>query len=206
MKKWLALLLPLLWGIFILFVVIVLLLRPTYGNDRCALLEKDVRVEHTKYFGFQFPYWFSLGQLKQESCCRPDLTAFDGGMGVAQFMPKTERYVESLMGEKLDPYNPKQAIRMQARYLYQIHTKENWSKKLWPTYAIYNGGATTLKKEFQKAGALDWAKMKANCVRKKIKLKSGKMLDFCDVNYDYSQRVFKYGNQYRRGADGMEFW
>lgn len=190
-----------LYGWLILF----LLVSPAYALDRCESLVKDVRVEHTKYFGIQFPYWYGVGQLKQESACRTNVTAFDAGQGVAQFMPKTAQYVQALMGETLDPYNPKQAIRMQAFYMNRIHRLENWTGRLWTSYQIYNGGKGTLFKEYQRAEILDWDLMKTACQRKKIQMKWG-ILDLCEVNYDYSKKVEKYGNQYRRGADGMRYW
>jgi hypothetical protein len=185
--------------------LIFLFIPPANALDRCAVLVQDVRVEHIKHFGLQSPYWYGVGQLKQESACRTTVTAFDAGQGVAQFMPKTEQYIESLMGEKLDPYNSKHAIRMQAFYMNRIHTKENWTDRLWVSYQIYNGGAGTLKKEFQRAKTLDWTLMRKSCIRKKIQMKWG-ILDLCSVNYDYSKQVEKYGNLYRRGVDEMRYW
>jgi hypothetical protein len=176
-----------------------------WAVDRCQQYLQQVRIEHIKYFGFAFPYWYALGQLKQESACKEKSTAFDQGQGIAQFMPKTEKYIESLMGEQLDPYNPKQAIRMQAFYMDRIHDKENWTDRLWISYQIYNGGASPLKKEYVRAGLLDWDFMKLSCQRKKIQMKWG-VLDLCSTNYNYSKQVEKYGNQYRRGADGMRYW
>jgi hypothetical protein len=176
-----------------------------HALDRCESLITDARIEHTRYFGIQYPYWYGVGQLKQESACRTTVTAADAGQGVAQFMPKTAQYISSLMGEALDPYNPKQAIRMQAFYMHRIHTKENWSGVLWIAYQIYNGGKATLYGEFQRAQMLDWDLMKICCQRKKIQMKWG-VLDFCEVNYDYSKKVEKYGNQYRRGTDGINYW
>jgi hypothetical protein len=190
----------------ILYILLMLLSAiPVYGLDRCVELVQPVRVEHIRYFGFAYPYWYGVGQLKQESSCRSTVTAFDAGQGVAQFMPKTAQYVQSLMGEKLDPYNPKQAIRMQAFYMNRIHTKENWTGRLWIAYQIYNGGASTLQKECTRAGIVDWELMKMSCQRKKIQMKWG-VLDLCEVNYDYSKKVEKYGNLYRRGPDGMRYW
>ena len=124
---------------------------PAHALDRCEAHIKDVRVEHTKYFGIQFPYWYGVAQLKTESACRTNITAFDAGQGIAQFMPKTAQYIQSLMGEALDPYNPRQAIRMQAFYMNRIHRTENWTDRLWISYQIYNGGKGTLYKEYQRA-------------------------------------------------------
>lgn len=47
--------------------------------------------------------------------------------------------------------------------------------------------------------------MKAASNRKKIQFKWG-ILDLTEVNYDYSKKVEKYGNQYRNGPDSMEYW
>jgi hypothetical protein len=190
---------------FIALLLTVLMVYAAHGADRCEAYVKDVRVEHVRNFGFQYPYWYSVGQLKQESACRSTVTAFDAGMGLAQFMPKTSQYIQSLMGEALDPYNPKHAIRMQAFYMARIHTKENWTDRLWVSYQIYNGGAGTLAAESRRAGATDWTLMRQQCQRKKIQMKWG-VLDLCEVNYDYSKKVEKYGNQYRRGPDGMRYW
>jgi hypothetical protein len=192
-------------GIRCWWLILLLVAEPAHALDRCEMLVKDVRVEHTKYFGIQYPAHYGVGQLKTESACRTSVTAFDAGQGVAQFMPKTAQYIQSLMGEALDPYNPRQAIRMQAFYMHRIHTKENWTGRLWIAYQIYNGGKGTLYNEYQRAGLTDWDLMKMSCQRKKIQMKWG-VLDLCEVNYDYSKKVEKYGNLYRRGSDGMRYW
>jgi len=175
------------------------------GNTRCVFWIQTVRVEHTKYFGIQFPYWYGVGQLETESNCRSSITSFDSGQGIAQMMPKTAKYINSLMGEDLDPYNPKHAIRMQAFYMHRIHNKENWTDKLWIDYQIYNGGGGALKKEYERSGVSDWDLMKSECRRNKIEYNWG-TLDPCKVNYDYSKKVEEYGNKYRRGNDRMSYW
>jgi len=194
-----------------IFIILILLFIPfhCFGLDRCIEFKNDVRIQHTKYFGLNFPWQYGIAQLKQESGCRADVTAFDAGMGVAQFMPATSKYIQSLMGEALDPYQPEQAIKMQAFYMYRIQTKENFSKekKLFITYQIYNGGAGNLKKEYIRANnKADWELMKNQCKRSKVLLKNGTYLYFCEVNYDYSQRIFKYGNSYYPLKSTHIFW
>lgn len=178
--------------------------------DRCNEYRQDERIQHTKYFGLGFPYWYGVAQLQQESCCRAGVTAFDAGMGISQFMPKTAQYINSLMGENLNPYNPEEAIKMQAFYMYRIHKNENFikTKNLWADYQIYNGGGGNLKKEYIRAGKIpDWDLMKAKCTRGKVLLKNGTYLYFCDVNYSYSLQVYKYGKIYKIGSDGnWYFW
>lgn len=196
-------------GIFValaVLAVILFLMAPwLHASDRCEMLVQPVRVEHIKVFGLAFPFHYGVGQLKAEAACRTTMTAFDGGQGPAQFMPKTSQYIQSLMGETLNPYNTHDAIRMQAFYMHRIHTKENWTGRLWIAYQIYNGGAGTLQKECVRAGEVNWASMRLQCQRKKIQMKWG-VLDLCEVNYDYSRKVEKYGNAYRRGPDGMRYW
>jgi hypothetical protein len=189
----------------LLILIAVFAALPGYALDRCEAHVRNVRIEHVKHFGLQFPYWYGVGQLKQESACRAGVTAFDAGQGIAQFMPKTARYIQSLMGEQLDPYNPKHAIRMQAFYMARIQRAENWTGRLWVSYQIYNGGRSALHQEFQRAGLADWDLMRLSCQRRKIPMKWG-VLDLCAVNYDYSKKIKAYGEAYRRGPDGMRYW
>jgi hypothetical protein len=178
-----------------------------YAIDRCQDHIIDVKNHHILYMGPDYPWWYGVGQLKQESCCRTQVTAFDAGMGIAQFMPATHKYVEGLLGMKLDPYNSHQAIRMQAFYMSTVHKNNKFKNKpLCYTYQAYNGGWKWLYVESERAGSEQWIDMKAACQRKKIKLKSGSILDFCEVNYDYSIKVWKYGSLYRMGKDGQAFW
>ena len=177
----------------------------SFALDRCQDYIPDVRQQHIRYFGLNYPWWYGVGQLKQESGCRDHITAFDLGQGAAQFMPATVKEVNRLMGEKLDPYKRPDAMRMQAFYMSRIH-KQNWNGALWITYQGYNGGFTLLKKERDRAGKTDWSAMKACCKRKILTLKSGKKLDLCDVNYDYAKKVYKYGSYYRRSEDMIQFF
>ncbi len=188
-----------------LILLLLLITVPSYGLDRCQEFIPDVRQQHIRYFGWNYPWWYGVGQLKQESGCRDHITAFDLGQGAAQFMPATVKEVNRLMGENLDPYKRPDALRMQAFYMTRIH-RQNWNKALWITYQGYNGGFTLLKRERDRAGKTDWDAMKQCCKRKILTLKSGKKLDLCSVNYDYSKKVYKYGNVYRMHPDLIPFW
>lgn len=120
-------------------------------------------------------------------------------------MPATAKYVSGLMGKKMNPYNPQHATQMQAFYMAKLD-KGNYIEDLWLTYQAYNGGWSNLKSEYERAGVATWEAMKDHCVRKKVRLKNGQILDFCEVNYDYSVKVYKYGNLYRIGRDKRKFW
>lgn len=185
---------------------LMVLIPKACAVDRCIEYVQDVRVEHIKQFGLMFPWHYGVGQLRAESNCRSTVTAFDGGQGPAQFMPATSTYIQGLMGEKLNPRDPEQAVRMQAFYLHRIHALENWTPALWISYGIYNSGKTVLYNEWKRAGILDWDLMKLECRRKKVVTPKGYVLDFCVSGYDYPKKIEKYGNQYRRGPDGMRYW
>jgi len=191
---------------FILIICTIFLTNTAYALDRCKQYVQDVRAAHTIQFGVMYPYWYGVGQLEQESLCRANVTAFDAGQGIAQFMPKTEAWIEELMSEQLDMMNPRDAIRAQAFYMHRIHVKENWHNSLWLDYQIYNGGRKNLYNEYLRAGKeLNWEKMKDNCQRRKLQFKWG-VLDLCDVNYDYSVQVWRKGNQYKTGMNGFSYW
>jgi len=181
------------------------------GADRCQDYVTDIRIQHWKYFGTSYPYWYGVGQARQESACRANVTAFDAGMGLTQFMPRTWREVESDMGMKLDPYNPEHSIRAQAFYMRQLH-KQNWDGALWLTYCFYNSGTGTMKREYLKTKCslchlqTFYAEMKTVCKRKVLTLKSGRLLDLCQVGYDYPKHVFNYGQRYKIGVDTWRYW
>lgn len=188
------------------FLALMVMGRQGMAVDRCRDYLGDVRVQHVRYLGAAFPWWYGVGQLRQESGCRADVRAFDHGMGIAQFMPATASEIKRRLGARLDPFNAAQAIRMQAYYLSVLQRSNFAGGALWLTYQAYNGGWSPLKAEAARAGAVTWDAMKGQCRRKTIPLKGGRLLDLCDVNYDYSRRVHRYGNAYRQGRDLMKFW
>ena len=200
MRAWISL--PL-----IFLIVLCLWILNAYSLDRCLEFKTDIRIQYTKYFGSGYPFHYAMGKIQQESNCRPNVTAFDGGKGVSQFMPATELYIEGLMNEgNLNMYNPEHAIKAQAFYMKQLH-KQNKQGNLWIDEMFYNSGAGTTKKEATRAGSWDYEEMKSVCKRKVLKLKSGKLLDLCSVGYDYPVRIFKYGNLYREHGDGeWKYW
>jgi hypothetical protein len=175
------------------------------AQDRCESYRLAVRKSHQKYLGPAYPWKFGLAQLKVESNCR-NITAFDGGTGVAQFMPSTAKYVSTLMKSPFLPSNPAQAINAQAFYISHIHKKENWGHKpLWVDYQIYNGGKANLYKEYQRAEVLSHFEMRQACKRKIIQLKSGP-LDLCSVNYRYSEKIYDFAKLFDKSLESMRYW
>lgn len=190
--------------VFLLSFILWFMGKEARPSDRCQQYAHTVRVNHFKYFGINYPYHYGMGQLRQESSCRSNITSFDAGRGIAQFMPKTEKYCEQHIGE-FNPMNPYQAIRAQAWYMSQIN-KQNWNGALWLTYQAYNGGWSLLKKESQRAGITNHVMMRRSCRRNIIHLKNGQLLDLCTINYDYSRKVYSYGNEYRRFNFAWRYW
>ena len=189
---------------FFMLAMLVVGLLYAHGADRCRDYIIDVRSAHTYYFGSNYPYWYGVGQLRQESNCRPDITAFDGGQGISQMMPATERDIEKALGE-LDMYNPEHAIRAQAWYMARLD-RQNPDGRLFINYMFYNSGPGTIKKEAARAGVWNYEAMRAVCKRKILTLKSGKFLDLCNVGYDYPKRIYKYGQPYRISYDRRAYW
>jgi hypothetical protein len=147
-----------------------------------------------------------VGQAQEESRCRADVTSFDGGEGLFQFTGTTKSWTRKQMGEELNFYNPQDAIKAGAWYMYRLH-KQNWDGALWLDYQAFNGGWTLLKKEKVRAGITDHDLMFIACQRKVITLKSGSLLDFCVVNYSYSEKIYKNANKYRLMGDGKwQYW
>lgn len=154
------------------------------------------------HIGMDAPYWLFLGQIEQESRCREGATAFDGGAGLGQFMPATARWIhgreDSLweIAAKPSPCDPRWSIRaliLYDRYLYRVTACEGW----YFTLRAYNGGAGNLNREIARAGSCDVARVEGMCARRKLRLKSGSVLDLCAVNIDYPRQVMRRGERYR---------
>jgi hypothetical protein len=214
-----------------LFVLLLLLITVSaYPKDRCQDYVPDVREASIQYLGLQYPYWYNIGIMIAESNCRPDIVSFDGGIGLYQFTPSTgvtaelERYID------INPSNPKSSIRAQAFYMSRIRevhfakAKVSVGKGKNPakpatfvsrcgsniadTVRFYNGGYWFFWES--ELGGWDCVnrEMFKHCVRggTYTDKKKTKWLSFCEVNYSYPEKVYKYAQPYRRGEDGMRYW
>lgn len=177
-----------------------------HATERCQALAQEVRVAHSIYFGTDYPSHYSVGQLQQESNCR-DVISRDGvgSEGPAQI---TFRVWKDALARKgiTEIRTRKNHLRAQA-YINRSAYGEARVKKLWIAYQIYNGGGL-VNKEIQRAGKAEWGAAKAQCRRKVVHFRDGSSESACDINYDYSRRVYRYGNAYRTAADGpaYSFW
>jgi len=171
--------------------------------DRCLKYRSQVIREARYRFGLHAEWWLFLGQLKQESGCRRTVTAFDQGRGLAQFMDATAEWLHSRetalqeISERPSPYDTTWSIRaliIYDEYLYGAVICEGWYYAL----RAYNGGAGLLNREIRRAGSCETSLVEQQCARKKRRLKSGKILDFCQVNIRYPHDVIRKGEGYRK--------
>jgi hypothetical protein len=169
--------------------------------DRCMKYAKLVVRESRYHMGLEAPVHYFLGQIEQESRCNEGATAFDGGMGLGQFMPETakelhERY-KVLQEFPFNPYDPRWNIR--ALILYDRECYNSVVCKGWYfAFRAYNGGASLLNREIARAGSCDVSKVEEQCKRKVIRLKNGSLLDLCVVNIEYPYRIFEKSEKYKR--------
>lgn len=214
-----------------MLVLLTLLLIPTlsFSADRCQQYVKDFRTYAIQYNGLEFPFWYNIGCAMQESNCRADITSFDGGQGLLQLTPSTGITAEIRKVIPVDPYNAKSSIRAHSYYIMTIRTqklKQTTAKiynkytahpskylnicgeNLADVYKAYNGGLWFVYESERGNFVCDNTEMKKFCIRGGTytdKAKT-KWLSFCEVNYSYPDKVFKYAQKYKIGNDNMRFY
>lgn len=171
--------------------------------NRCRKYYPQVIRESRVFAGMDAPAYAFMGQIETESRCNAGITAFDGGMGLSQFMPATARWLQrredSLqeISSRAAPYNPNWAIR--ALIIYDRQLYDQTSCRDWHfAFRAYNGGLGNLNKEIKQASSCDPALVAKHCHRKILKLKNGGTLNLCQVNISYPRKVFQAGEKYRR--------
>jgi soluble lytic murein transglycosylase-like protein len=151
--------------------------------------------------GMDAPAGNFLAQIETESRCDQGITAFDGGMGLGQFMPETAEWIQKKEKTLQDiamqpaPYDPRWSIRaliLYDRWLYQHTSCHDW----YYAFRSYNGGIGRMNKEIQKAGTCEFAQVEAACSRQIIKMKSGQ-LDMCKVNCEYPVKISQAARKYQ---------
>lgn len=179
-----------------LIVLLVLALSLFGGSiQRCQSYVQEVRKAHWAQFGVDYPYQYGIGQLEQESGCR-NIVSLDGvgSQGVAQITWRWHKKTLQKHGIKSLDAVPDQ-LKAQA-----ILMKGFLAPKygLWVTYQRYNGGDYVLK-ELNRAGSENWELAKGQCRRGQscFTWKGQRSCrSNCDINYEYSVLVYKYGEKY----------
>jgi hypothetical protein len=170
------------------------------AGDRCKTYVQEVRRAHYSAFGLDYPYWYGVGQLKQESQCR-DVISRDGvgSQGVAQI---TYRIWQKYLNQHGIYHINNIRNQLTAQALIMANCKEQaYSSHLWVAYQIYNGGPL-VNKEIQRARVSTGLReiphdiAREYCKRKTVTFDNGQTINACDINYDYSIRVYNYGRDY----------
>lgn len=174
----------------IILLLLSLVTSQVYAIDRCEQYVQPVRKAHSLYFGLDYPSQYGVGQLKQESGCR-DVISNDsyGSSTPAQITYKFWNKQLTEAGLASSHWTTQQAYIMK-----DAHNKNPY-KKLWVTYQIYNGGNWVVK-EVKKADVVDWEAALAQCTRGYTTFKNGSKISNCEINYDYSIKIYEYGNKY----------
>lgn len=157
--------------------------------------------------GVDYPYWYAVGQLQQESGCR-NVISNDGvgSQGVAQITYKV--WKKDLQKNGVNNIISIDNQILAQAYIMKACIIQAKGHKLWVGYQIYNGGGL-VNKEISRAKVTDWKKAKDNCNRSYSTFKiNGRIqkISNCEINYDYSQKVYKYGNSYKTTDTPIQFW
>lgn len=186
----------------VFFTALLFFLSPSdcKAIDRCLKYRSLVAREARYRLGLGAPSHFFLGQIEHESRCNSTVKAFDGGMGLGQFMPETaewlhkrEKDLRSISARPV-PYDPRWSIR--ALIIYDAWLFKNSDCHDWYyAFRAYNGGLGNLNREIRAAGSCEREAVEKACRRKILRLKQG-CLDLCRVNIDYPQRIFTLAAKY----------
>jgi hypothetical protein len=218
-------------SICIVLLLIFIFTITARAADRCRDFIPDIRSNSIRYLGLDYPYWYNIGCAMTETNCRQDIISFDGGVGLFQLTPSTG--ILAVIGKEF-PVNPSIAennIRAQAFYIHIIRDKYMMQKslkfkskyqiepltftnkcgsRLSDIYRNYNGGYWFLweSKLADPNYTCDEKEMRKSCVRGGtwVGTKNPRWLSFCEVNYSYAEKVYKYGQKYKVGKDGSNYW
>lgn len=190
-----------------------------FALDRCASYGQEVRRAHFAVFGVDYPYQYGVAQLKVESNCR-DIISNDGygSEGVAQIT--MSMWAKTLKANGIEEVRTtRNNLRAQAFIM-----KQNYNEKypLWVMYQRYNAGYYVIW-EIQRAGVTNWDKAYSACKDYYFRKKAGEKLEHargdskftlahgvqyrsnCDINYKYSEEIFKIGKEFGNVSSNDKF-
>lgn len=181
-----------------------------FALDRCTPLVQEVRRAHFAVFGVDYPYQYGVAQLKEESNCR-EIISNDGYSSEGYAQITMSMWAKTLNENGItEVRTTRNNLRAQAFIM-----KANYNPKypLWVMYQRYNAGYYVIW-EIQRAGVIDWDKAYGACKDYYYRKKKGEKLEHargdskftlksgvqyrsnCDINYEYSQNIFKMGKEY----------
>lgn len=114
--------------------------------DVAPVAARPYRMELTRNarlaFGMSAPIPLLAGQIEQESAWNVNATSRVGAAGLCQAMPATARSFPDEQGN-VDPYNASWCLRLQSRYMKQLHDSVRYPTEcdcLGAALSSYNGG------------------------------------------------------------------
>jgi hypothetical protein len=171
----------------------------------CIKIADKTKLATQRFFGSDFPYWYNIGLAHTETHCRFIISK--DGYGSVGYFQLTPKFLDPM----LRPYFPKYTENhMHHFYAFAYYLRSLYYNPLWIMYQRYNGGDLVLK-ECKRANSVQWGDCKAHCRRKNVcvwfdGLTCKQYRSACDINYSYSQHVYKYGQYYKTGEDKQSFW
>lgn len=195
--------------IVLVFIAITLSVK-VFGSTRCRNYIQQEKLAHYEVFGIDYPYWFGVGQIQQESGCRNILSK--DGIG-SEGLPQITLRVWKKYLTKYAIYSIgsiRNQIKAQALIMKDCK-KQAFSSHLWVAYQLYNGGSLVNKEITRARKAYDirevpWCLAIEFCKRKNIIFNNGQIVNACKINYDYSKKVYKYGIIYKTIDSSYKFW
>ena len=176
---------------------------------RCKKLIQPIRRAHFYFFGLDFPYWYSVAQAEVESACRHRVKSLDG-IGSVGFAQITWRWWKRRLQEAGIPEIASINNHAKAQaYILFTEWRHCWCRRLFEMYQRYNGGPWVTK-ELKRAKSCSWKAGYRACRRRKIcvwRTKYGckQWRSACDINYEYSKKIFFKAQKYRAGTDSNSF-
>jgi hypothetical protein len=193
-------------------IALVILLYAVVGlaSDRCDSLVSPVKSVSQYYLGQRYPWWYNVAVAKKETNCKW-VSSLDGHGSVGYFQ-LTPKFLDRLLRPLFPDYDkPYSSHHFEAfAYYVGVLLKSSPVKKLWVVYQRYNGGDWVVR-ECQRAGCWVWEECYKHCKRGNVcvwKTASGcrQWRSACEINYEYSLKVWEFGRKWKEGEDKVAYW
>lgn len=181
----------------------------------CKNLLPKVKQASQYILGIDFPWWYNLGQIETESNCLWH-TSLDGigSVGYAQITPKFWDKILKTLFPNWKIKNHTDHFLSQA-YIIKKCLQQAFCSNLWNAYQCYNRNCMKVNQEaflsqcnYLRAYKICNLRFSKNiCVWKKnsmcLQYRSN-----CEINYEYSYKIWKNGKKYREGLieKSYRFW
>lgn len=186
--------------------LILFLCNVVYAGD-CRKFSGDVRRASEFILGIDFPWYYNLGQLEVESGClwRTSLDGW-GSIGYGQITPKFWGKILKRLFPNWDVKDHTDHFLAQSYILKDILRNVHCKDRLWNLYQCYNRSCNKVNREASNSACLFLVAEKI-CYDRYLENicvhKSGdnclQWRSNCDINYNYSRKVYRFGRKYHDG-------